>query len=267
MAVREFNGTSDQIVLDNGILGQIFNGGALSIAMLVYPLTDGSNESFMSIADGSQNLAALYDYSAAGELALGGDSPSFESNTDVGLTASAWQVLGASKAGGSGVQATLHRKELGAGTWSHATAGATIGTSTSTATQIFIGSFISGGFRDMRAAWLAIWTSQLADADFENIESNATSAYVLTLSPSVLVEFNQASTGTAVTDLTGNGSDQASISGTTVVTGSDPAWTFGVGGTNATVDMTGVLAAATASVVEPPKPRPEAPFSEINVRL
>ncbi len=59
------------------------------------------------------------------------------------------------------------------------------------------------------------------------------------------------------------------------------------GATNATVDMTGVLAAstaaglvpvpamliaptiagATASVVAPPKPRPAAPFSEINIRL
>lgn len=41
----------------------------------------------------------------------------------------------------------------------------------------------------------------------------------------------------------------------------------GGGGTNATVDMTGVLAAATAAVVAPPKPRPAAPFSEINVRM
>lgn len=39
------------------------------------------------------------------------------------------------------------------------------------------------------------------------------------------------------------------------------------GGTNATVDMTGVLAASTASVVAPPKPRPTAPFSEINLRM
>lgn len=59
------------------------------------------------------------------------------------------------------------------------------------------------------------------------------------------------------------------------------------GGTNATVDMTGVLASATgaglvptpglafapgaaaaaAAVVAPPKPRPASPFSEINVRL
>lgn len=39
------------------------------------------------------------------------------------------------------------------------------------------------------------------------------------------------------------------------------------GGTNATVDMTGVLAAATAASVAPPKPRPVAPFSEINVRM
>lgn len=37
------------------------------------------------------------------------------------------------------------------------------------------------------------------------------------------------------------------------------------GGTNATV--TGVAAASTASVVAPPKPRPTAPFSEINVRM
>lgn len=41
----------------------------------------------------------------------------------------------------------------------------------------------------------------------------------------------------------------------------------GGGGTDATVDMTGVLAAATAAVVAPPKPRPANPFAEVNVRM
>lgn len=41
----------------------------------------------------------------------------------------------------------------------------------------------------------------------------------------------------------------------------------GGAGTDATVDMSGVLAAATAAVVAPPKPRPTAPFSEINIRM
>lgn len=45
------------------------------------------------------------------------------------------------------------------------------------------------------------------------------------------------------------------------------AYLAAAGGTNATIDMTGVLAGATAAVVAPPKPRPAAPFSEINVRM
>jgi hypothetical protein len=41
--------------------------------------------------------------------------------------------------------------------------------------------------------------------------------------------------------------------------------TYTAGGTDATV--TGVVAAATASQVAPPKPRPAAPFSEVNLRM
>ena len=48
--------------------------------------------------------------------------------------------------------------------------------------------------------------------------------------PIVLWDFNQASTGTAVTDLTKGGADQSAIVGTAVSTTDDPpGWAFGLG--------------------------------------
>lgn len=233
MATREFNGTSDKLVLDNGALGAINNSVAFSAMMLVKPTTiGGSDEGIHAIANGTTGLESMYSPSAGdGRLFWGSDSPAADvgNSTAIGFSAGAWQIIGVSKASGT-VTPRFHRSALG-GANSHSACASTIGTSATAATQIFVGCFPdSTGFFAMRTAVLAFFTSELADADYNNINTNASTDWILNnLSPAVLCEFNQASVGTAVTDLTGGGADQTSVTGTTAVA-DDPAWTFHVAG-------------------------------------
>jgi hypothetical protein len=109
---------------------------------------------------------------------------------------------------------------------------------------------------DGRLAVIGIWQSVLTNTQIEGLTS-ALSAWK-DLGPTALWAFNQASTTTPVTDLTGGGADQTAITGTTAVTGDDPPgfdFTLGITGTLAitlpalTMDLdgageaTGVLAA------------------------
>lgn len=230
MAVREFNGTSDKIVLDNGALGAINNSAAFSAMMLLKPTTiGGSDEGIHAVANGTTGLESMYSPSAGdGRLFWGSDNPSADvgNSTAIGFSAGAWQVIGVSKAAGSD-NPRFHRSLLG-GANAHSASASPVGTSAVAATQVFVGCFPdSSGFMAMRLAVLAFFTSQLADADYDNINTNASTDWILNnLSPAALCEFNQADVATDVTDLTGGGADQTSRSGTTVITVDDPTWTF-----------------------------------------
>lgn len=177
-------------------------------------------------------LGSIYDNAgtAAGNFAWGSSDPSGDAGGAMNLSANQWQILGETKPNSS---ATVRqsRKQLGTGVWTRNDSAPAIGTSSGAAAAVIsFGAFAdSTGFKDMRIAVAAIWHSVLTDTDYTNIESNATSNYLYSLNPAVLIEFNQTSVATPVTDLTGGGANETSISGTTAVTGDDPAWTFGIG--------------------------------------
>lgn len=234
MSVREFNGSSDTLVLDDGVIGQIANG-AQSYLLLVKPTSLNANEGFVTLlgSNGSAgSVVAVYD-NGGGAVAWGGDFGG-DQLCSVGMTASAWQVIALDRTSGGG-PATIrgHRKVLGSGSWTHANSAGTIGNVTTDITDIRISGFNTSpsGYKDMRIALFAAFNTQLADADYVTIEAAASTESVLSFSPLCCVEFNQAAVGTAVTDLTSNGSNETSRSGTTVIEGDDPAWTFGAGGT------------------------------------
>jgi hypothetical protein len=226
MAVREFDGVDDVIITASGGLGQIVNG-AFTWVLLVKPTTLAGPEAMaMSAGPGASDVIdGVYD-NGAGVIAragtFGGDK-----FFGVGMTASAWQVIGYAHPAGT-TTCRGHRKVLGSGSWTHVdTSSGTLANISESVDNWRFGQFPDGtGEKDMRLAVVAFWKgTALTDTDYVNIESNATTAFVQSLSPSALWEFNQASTGTAVDDLIGT-ADQSSITGTTVIGGDDPAWTF-----------------------------------------
>jgi len=227
MAVREFNGTSDYINLDDGIIGAFNNGGGSTVVMVVRPTTIAalfSDEALLSLSGSTTTISVLYD-SGEGALSWGSDGGDHRV-TGMGFSAATWQVIGFSKAGGTAV-VRMHRKALGSGVWTHTDSAGSAGTSATDCDLIRIACFRDGsGFKDMRLATAAFFNSALTDTDFVNIESNATTDYLLSLSPQACWDFNQDDVATSVTDLTGNGANEIGRSGTTVITGADPAWTF-----------------------------------------
>lgn len=80
-----------------------------------------------------------------------------------------------------------------------------------------------------RWATLAIYGSVLDVVDIEAALDARSTQALFDLNPAALLDFNQAATSDPILDLTGNGADQASLTGTTVVTDDDPpGWTFGL---------------------------------------
>ena len=226
MSVRTFDGTDD-FIRCTGTLGASFNA-ACSILLLVYPTTlPTGDEPFFSIGNSTTATAGtIYNDSGNSGANIAWGNSAADSIGNVGLTASAWQLIGGSKATGADSSVILHRKVLGSGSWSHVSGTGTINNNANVCTDAFFGRFNdSATFRDFSLAVCAIYTTELSNANVETIETAASTASMLSFSPVAAWEFNQASTATTVTDLIGN-THEASKTGTTVTEGIDPAWTF-----------------------------------------
>lgn len=229
MSVRQFNGTSDRIVCDNGIIGQLANG-AFTMLVLTKPTTLNSGESYISAVTGSNWVVALQDNAGGGGQLDISDDDDFQSAT-VGETAGDWQLLAVTLTAPGGTP-RFHRKQLGTGSWTHQNAGGTWAGNTFSATTVEFASTNNGAFssfKDCRLAVGAIWNVALSDGDLESIDTTPATQTIFDLTPQGLWDFNQASTSDPVLDLMGNGADQTIISGTTVIGGDDPpGWTFGL---------------------------------------
>jgi hypothetical protein len=229
MAVREFNGTSDRIVCDDGIIGQIANGAftLFVLAKHLSPLTAG--KTYISLQAGASQCCGMIDNGNV-NIALGDDNDYVGGN--VGQVVDQWFLYAITNTA-PGATPKLHGKQRGAGSWLHPNAIGAFAGNTVDATTVEFASFNNGSFSsfmNMRLAVAAVWTSSLADVTLESIETTPATATIYALAPTSLWEFNQAAVGTSVTDLMGNGADQTVISGTTVINGDDPpGWTFGLG--------------------------------------
>lgn len=230
MAVREFNGSTDNITLSGGTVGAICNA-AHSFVFVIKPTALAAGEAFLSINNSTTTLRACYDNGGAGgQMGMGGDSGGDSLSGTANLSAGAWQVIGASKASGT-VIARFHRKPLGSGSYTHIDGSGTCANNATSCDNFRVSCFgNASGFKDTRLAVAAVFSTNLTDTDYANIESNASTAYLQSLSPAALWEFNQTSTGTNVTDLIGT-ANQTAISGTTVINGDDPTWTFSAAAT------------------------------------
>lgn len=225
MAVREFDGVNDRIVTDNGIIGQLANG-AFTLLCVAKPASTTGTESMVSVVNGSNWVAALQRDSTA----LGfSDDDDFRTGLG-GTVNTAWQILAVTLSAPGGTP-RFHRKQLGSGAWGHGNGGGTVAGNTISAATCEFGSTNNGSFSsfwDGRMAVAAIFGEALSDGALESLQATPATQTIYDLGPLALWDFNQASTATDVVDLMGNGADQTAITGTAVITGDDPTWTFGV---------------------------------------
>jgi hypothetical protein len=222
MAVREFDAVDDLVELAAGTLGTLVRGA--NTFAVIAKLTSDADKALVSFGAAANPLAGLVIFLNAGQ-----HQPGYQSNAGgtlvagVDLTASdGWLLIGFDK-GSTTVKPRLHVYDYGAATWTHVDADNTVADQpTNTVTRVAVGQDAAGSNKAaIRLAVLGVWKSRLADADYESGMHSSLGAWSA-LTPDALCPFNQASTATAVADVTGNGADQTSITGTTVITGDDP---------------------------------------------
>lgn len=152
-----------------------------------------------------------------------------------------WYALAFTKASGTATY-RYHLAPVG-GSWTHADSGSS--NDGSGVTNVLFGAGPVKGTAKFDIAAAATYGTALNDAGVEALGTSSMATW-LGASPSAAWQFNQASTATAVTDLTGGGADQTAVSGTSVA--ADPAgWTY-YSGVVDTAAFAGSLPALAASL-------------------
>lgn len=137
-----------------------------------------------------------------------------------------WYLTAVTKANGSSA-VRAHTYDYTGGTWTHTDYAALADATNGPVTELRIGWYDSSDRLDGKIAAAAVWASALTDGQLEGL--TAAMDDWLALSPAWAVQLNQASTSDTVTDLTGGGGDQTSISGTAVAADDPPGWSYSVG--------------------------------------
>jgi hypothetical protein len=225
MAIRNFDGAANRIGM--GSTGLQVANGAFSIVGVVRPTSLTTGEGFLGLRSSGVMVASLAD-GGSGKLALYTDT--LEASAIVGLTAGDHQIIALTKAAGA-VAVRFHRKAVGTGSWTHTSSGGTHPDVAGVVDEVILGGFNpanTSGVKDFDGAVFALFSGlELVDSDIEAIQTFATSQFLYDLGATNLWNLNQASVATSVVDQIGD-ADQNTITGTTVVTGSDPAWNFSI---------------------------------------
>lgn len=223
-AVRGFDGVADSITVDDGGVGNT-NQAFTFVALFQTDEAGGASRPIFGVGTTGTGVT----------MGRAGDSLGYYDNDEIafpevglGITVDTWFVVAMSK--GAGVDAPrFHAKPLGSGSWVHDTSATAVTPPSATADRITFGRYPDGADDFFgRIAVAALFTSELSDGVIESIESNPTTAFLASLSPFALWEFNQASVADDVLDLIGT-ADEVSVAGTHVVTDAGPGgWTFGL---------------------------------------
>ncbi len=227
MTVREFNGTSDNLVQGLGAAtGMTFGTAAMLVKFStvtsfrsLFQLHDSGNTFVWTPLDMS-NFATIQWYAGS------------QSDSGFSLSTGIWYLIVTRKATGTATP-RYSIFNYTSSSWTHANfTGGAIGNGTAPGSGgragfAFQGSQdFFGGRVAAKAAWSNAlpWTADAAgDAVLVASGLRTAAASWLTSSPSVCWMYNQASTATAVVDVSSGGSGtQISITGTTVVNGDDP---------------------------------------------
>lgn len=245
MAVREFDGVDDVIAAAVGGCASI-GAGPFTVAWLVkLTANDGAPVYFGPASGGS---SAVRFVATPFGTNWDGTTNGSTYQSFVGRTLSEWTLVAVSKAAGSATP-RAHRYNYTAATWTHADATGALPDATAAAETIRFGHFRNESqFLDGRLAVVGAWDTVLSDGAVEGL-TDALSAWVAS-APVGLWAFNQDDVGDPVLDLTDGGADQASITGTTVVTGDDPPgfdFALDVPPAEITVDVPVTVALATTT--------------------
>lgn len=217
---RSFAGSSDRIVM-TGVTHAPVNEGNITVMALIKPVTNITNDHWILQGYTASNAAAFGMLETGSKFYCEGDFGS--GNGTPVLTNWMWacytKVSGANKP-------EWYFHNLTAGTaWVHATGSVTVADQSGPPVGIVIGGRQPGssGWQGSIAA-LATFNSVLTPTAIQN--ASASAAALLAAGPSWGVLLNQAATTTAVTDLSGNGATQASISGTSIDADEPPGWSY-----------------------------------------
>lgn len=216
---RHFNDTdgTNFVVVSPGTLAA-WAQGALTVGFIWNPV---NNTHQGGVFRSYQNTGAGGD---GGILSLNNFSDGLNYFTEASVFQSfaysaGWHCTFITKATGTATP-RHHNYPYSTGVWTHTNFGGTTSNSALTIGEIRIGTFDSAtqGLRgdiEIMGAWKReISDGEINAATFPTRYQSWTGA-----APDALWPFNQGSVGTPVTDVTGNGANQTSVSGTSVVSG------------------------------------------------
>lgn len=199
-----------------------------------------SNSDYVTTRNGTTAVASLFldggKIFANNDFGAGANGPTDKNG---------WYAIAVTKASGSAAF-RYHIAPLG-GSWVHTGSGTTSdGTG---ATNILFGKGPIKGAGNFDIAAAAMYSAALSDGQIEALGTTSMNGW-MAASPVTAWQFNQASTATAVTDLTSGGANQTAISGTAVV--ADPVgWSYASSGwTKDVVETYRVLNSWSKDVVE-----------------
>lgn len=215
---RSFNGTADVIKMSLGTLSALSNPS--TYAVVGRKTTDAANHAFVRLHGSvTTNLYGGLQVNASNVMRNFGASGTASSPFTV-LAADDWCVLVTSKTSGT-TTPRFHKQVISSGVWSHGDGDIAITNigSAGAGGSPWLGANGTGTFLAGDIAAAAVFNYVLSDAQTETL--GLTLRHWVQLQPVAMWVLDQASTATAVPDLTGNGANQASVTGTAV--SSDPA--------------------------------------------
>jgi hypothetical protein len=236
------------------------DGGPITLAFLWKPAAL-SNQGLVNARESGALKWAINPFS---DGLLYYSASGFASSNTIGWgAASGWLLTAITKASGSATP-RWHQYSYTSTTWTHVNATNNVSDSTISVAidNIGLGYLDNDEVLNGNLAVIGAWNAVLSDGDLETMPC-ALSAWV-DLTPAALWPFNQASTSDPVLDVTGNGADQTSITGTSVVNGDDPpCFSFSLTSDVVVVDTPGAFRAggsdvtvlATADVTVTDQPR------------
>lgn len=238
--VREFDQVDDRIIL-SGTYGNFHSASNGFTFLLVQKALafGGADASFGCIAHAagtSDAIGAIYQHSAT-VTRWGSDDPPSDDDATIAPVTGTWSILASTVAAGTSTP-IIHYGALG-GALSHANCASSVAAATTPAAgRVILNCFSDLSLpRGYRCAVCAIFTTNLSNATLDSISVASTTASLAAAGAVEIFEFTQASTATSVVGLNGIGT-QSALVGTTVISGDDPVWTYG-------------LAAAAAPVMTP----------------
>lgn len=221
MSIRRFDGSDDR-VRTSGSAGTRFTGAVTLAGLIrwsgnvagswgtVVATSDDLSEGYSLQIRNDTNLIALYaDDSSGANIS--------------GMPQDAWCLVAATKAAGTQTP-RLHLYDFSDPGWTHSNGGGTV-TNCSTpdsSANVDIGRYNTSYAWGGDIAAVGVWNEALTDEQIESLIAGSIADWLGIGTPAGIWAFSQASTATAVLDLTDNNSDQSSLTGTSVVSEDPP---------------------------------------------